>query len=395
MPHNCLKIAERKKRNTMLKTLKYFLLGLLLLIALIVVLVLVNPQFADNHDTPYLNLVAETEAPPPAESDILQRVLLFGDAGSSTMEPWQASLQKMSARALISPEKTAAVALGDNIYYMGFPNKDDGQKEWDESQLESIEHLDAQLKVAKVSGARFYFVPGNHDWYAGELNGMRTHITEYANEHDVAAEFRPLASDTLGAADAINLPGVSLVFIDSAALLTTDEIELEDAMVTLKEAFDSIRESHPDNLIIVNQHHPLETMGQHAGYMTHFAYWFFIKALSLFVNVEAEDTYHPNYIRIINALDNAMKPYENVIHAGGHDHSLQVFRRPHSHGPEYTIVSGAANTSKLSGVWHTDNSRFALSQEGFIELNVTANGTYLQVFDIDHEEARAGFWLSF
>ncbi|MFK7730085.1 MAG: metallophosphoesterase [Pseudomonadales bacterium] len=377
------------------RALKYFLLGLLLLILLIVVLVLINPQFADNHDTPYLNLVAEREAPPPVEGDILQRVLLFGDAGSSTIDPWQASLQKMSERALISPEKTAAVALGDNIYYMGYPNKETGQKEWDESQLESIEHLDAQLKVAKVSGARFYFVPGNHDWYAGELDGMRTHITEYANEHDVAAEFRPLASDTLGAADAINLPGVSLVFVDSSALLKSDENELKAAMLTLTESFDSIRETYPDNLIVVNQHHPLETMGQHAGYMTHFAYWFFIRALDLFTEVTAEDTYHPNYIRIINALDAAMKPYENVIHAGGHDHSLQVFRRPHSHGPEYTIVSGAANTSKLSGVWHTDNSRFALSQEGFVELNVTANGTYLQVFDIDHDEPRAGFWLSF
>lgn len=377
------------------KVLKHTLLGLLLLIVVIVVLVLVNPQFADNHDTPYLNLVAEKETPPPSENEILQRVLLFGDAGASSLEPWQASLQKMSQRALISPEKTAAVALGDNIYYMGYPNKDDGQKEWSESQLESIEHLDAQLKVAKVSGARFYFVPGNHDWYAGELDGMRTHITEYANEHDVAAEFRPLPSDTLAAADAINLPGVSLVFVDSSALLKTDDSELEAAMLTLTDTFANIRETHPDNLIVVNQHHPIETMGQHAGYMTHFAYWFVIRSLDLFTDVSAEDTYHPNYVRIINALDAAMKPYENVIHAGGHDHSLQVFRRPHSHGPEYTIVSGAANTSKLSGVWHTDNSRFALSQEGFIELNVTENGTYLQVFDIHHEEPRAGFWLSF
>ncbi len=379
----------------MRKALKYVLLGLLLIIALIVILVVINPQFANNHDTPYLNLVSEWQSPPPAEDEILQRVLLFGDAGASSMEPWQASLEKMSTRALISPRKTAAVALGDNIYYMGFPNMEGSQTEWNEDQLESIEHLDAQLQMAKVSGARFYFVPGNHDWYAGELEGMRTHITEYANEHDVSAEFRPLASDTLAAADAINLPGVSLVFVDSSALLTTNEDQLAAAMLSLTNAFDSIRETYPDNLIVVNQHHPLETMGQHAGYMTHFAYWFFIRALDLFTDVSAEDTYHPNYVRIINALDAAMKPYENIIHAGGHDHSLQVFRRPHGHAPEYTIVSGAANTSKLSGVWHTDNTRFALSQEGFIELNVTADGTYLQVFDIHHSEPRAGFWLSF
>ena len=59
-----------------------------------------------------------------------------------------------------------------------------------------------------------------------------------------------------------------------------------------------------------------------------------------------------------------------------------------------TIVSGPGNLNKISGVWHGENTRFALSREGFIELNVTANGTYLQVFDIEREGAIEGFWLA-
>ena len=40
-----------------------------------------------------------------------------------------------------------------------------------------------------------------------------------------------------------------------------------------------------------------------------------------------------------------------------------------------------------------ENSRFALSQEGFVELAVTASGVHFSVFDIHHEDAVAGFWL--
>ena len=58
-------------------------------------------------------------------------------------------------------------------------------------------------------------------------------------------------------------------------------------------------------------------------------------------------------------------------------------------------MSGAANSNKVSGVRHNENTRFALSQEGFMELNITSDGVYLQVFDIHTDGPVAGFWLSF
>jgi hypothetical protein len=98
---------------------------------------------------------------------------------------------------------------------------------------------------------------------------------------------------------------------------------------------------------------------------------------------------------MVDGINQITSAYDHVIFAGGHDHNLQVFRRPFDHGPEYTIVSGAGNTSKITGVWHSDNTRFALAQEGFIELNVTETGTHLSVFDIHNEDAVSQFWLSF
>ena len=74
-------------------------------------------------------------------------------------------MAKVAARASMLPEQTIVIALGDNIYYEGFPRKEAGQQEWTDDQLESISYLDAQLKVAEVSGASLYLVPGNHDWF--------------------------------------------------------------------------------------------------------------------------------------------------------------------------------------------------------------------------------------
>ena len=128
----------------------------------------------------------------------------------------------------------------------------------------------------------------------------------------------------------------------------------------------------------------------------HFAYWIIIKTIyALYPEAMNEDTYAPIYMAMIADLDKVMGRYRRIMFAAGHEHSMQLFRRPHAreHGPEYTLVSGAGNSNKVSGVWHNDNTRFALSQEGFIELSVTGDGVYLQAFDIHTEGPVAGFWL--
>ena len=159
-------------------------LGLLIAFGLLVVAIIINPQINPNHDAPYLALQDEISGSAPNESEVVQRVILYGDAGHSTTEPWQASMAAVAERASISPSKTAIMALGDNIYMEGFPKMEDGQTEWTEEQLESISYLDSQLKVAKESGAALYLVPGNHDWYAEEVDGQAQHIAEYAKTHN-------------------------------------------------------------------------------------------------------------------------------------------------------------------------------------------------------------------
>ena len=376
--------------------LKKIALGLALLIAILAALIFINPQINPSHTSPYLNLQAERLAAPPAEGDIQQRVILYGDAGHSTTEPWQPSMAYVARRASLSPAKTAVVALGDNIYMRGYPRKEEGQEDWTEDQLESISFLDAQLRVATESGARMIFVPGNHDWYATELDSQAGHIARFAEDNRVDTRFQPHVTGQPPYPEFVNLVGVSLVFLDSEWLLHAEGEQRERALATLDAAMASIRATHPQNLIVLNAHHPLETMGQHGGYLAEFSYWFFITLIhSLFPEAADEDTPSPIYQQMIADLNRVMSKYQRVIYAAGHEHSLQVFRGggPQRGGAQYTLVSGAANSNKLSGVWHNDNTRFALSQEGFMELNLTDAGVYLQVFDVHSEDPVAGFWL--
>jgi hypothetical protein len=241
-----------------MKTIKRVLLGLLLVIVLLVVAFMVNPQFAPNHDTPYLTLQNEAVAPAPKEADVIQRVILYGDAGHSTLDPWQASVAKVSERASISPGKTVVVALGDNIYMMGYPAKEEGQTEWDEDQLESISFLDAQLQVSKVSGVPMFFVPGNHDWYATEVASQAAHIAQYAKDNNVPVAFRPHIEGQPPLPESADFPGVSLVFVDSEWLILNDAATTAPAYQKLDDELARIRRDHPDNLIVINQHHPME-----------------------------------------------------------------------------------------------------------------------------------------
>lgn len=372
-------------------------IGFLLIIGVLIALVLVNPQINPSHTSPFLALDKETTAPAPAEADIVQRVILYGDAGHSSREPWQASMLKVAQRASIAPDKSTVVALGDNIYMQGYPQKEEDQTEWDEDQLESISFLDAQLRVAKESGADMYLVPGNHDWYATELQSQSEHVARYAEQHGVNTRFEPFHGGDIQYPTAAELPGVTLIFIDSEWLLRAEGTQRSKALGRLDLLMRTSRKNHPDKLLLLTAHHPLETMGQHAGYLAEFAYWFFIKTIFMvFPEAADEDTYSPIYQAMITDINAVTGKYERVIYAAGHEHSLQVFHHHQGEGtgPEYSLVSGAANSNKISGVWHTPNTRFALSQEGFMELSLTNQGTYLQVWDIHNEAPVAGFWLA-
>lgn len=158
--------------------------------------------------------------------------------------------------------------------------------------------------------------------------------------------------------------------------------------------FALIREQQPENLIIVAQHHPLVTEGPHGGYLSDFRYWLIMNILyQVFPEAASQDTQDPNYQEMIKAQNRVMSKYDRVIHAAGHEHSLQLMQPLDGSSASYLLVSGAGNSNKVSGIWHNDSSRFAHSKEGFLELDITASGVYFRAFSVDKKNPTAEFWL--
>ena len=372
--------------------MKKILLSLLVIVAVLVGLLYFNPQVKPAHIEPYLALGEESQAPAPDAIDVIQRVILYGDAGHSSTDPWQPSMAKVAARASQFPDRTTVIALGDNIYYQGFPRKEVGQQEWTEDQLESISYLDAQLRVAKVSGASLYLVPGNHDWYAMEVNSQALHIEQYGRDNNAQVFFEPREREGMTLPKSLNFLGVSIIFVDSQWWLTGDKQHKSEA--AMAEQFARIREKHPENLIIVAQHHPLVTEGPHGGYLSDFRYWLIMNILyQVFPEAASQDTQDPNYQLMIQAQNRVMSQYDRVIHAAGHEHSLQLMQPLDDRSASYLLVSGAGNSNKVSGIWHNERSRFAHSTEGFLELDITTSGVYFRAFSIDKKTPTAEFWL--
>jgi hypothetical protein len=121
-------------------------------------------------------------------------------------------------------------------------------------------------------------------------------------------------------------------------LIKANEPEFQDAMVHLNNLLASAQQKHPDNLILVTAHHPIETMGPHNKYYTSAYYKTAITVLSLFVEND-QDTDHSRYQRLIDGLELTLGRFDKVVYAAGHDHNLQVFKDQADKAPQYRLVS--------------------------------------------------------
>ena len=205
-------------------------ISLILLVGLLASCEPINP----SHEQPWSPEGIDTKVS-AGDLELLSRTILIGDAGSSIIDPLEASLDFASEIAGQAPEKTSVIMLGDNIYLQGYPSLEAGQSEFDEDQREDISHLDAQLEIAKRSKAEMFFVPGNHDWYAEELDGQARHIDRAAKEHNIKAKFVPHNEGHAPAPQVQHRAGISYVFIDSQWLIVNSASEVTAAMTALQQ----------------------------------------------------------------------------------------------------------------------------------------------------------------
>ena len=145
------------------------------------------------------------------------------------------------------------------------------------------------------------------------------------------------------------------------------------AVAELSKALADAANSSKDLEVIVATHHPLATHGVHGQW-----YRFF-----------NQDLRGPKNRRMVKAirrayLESGTRP---LIHAAGHDHSLQVLRGSDEvsaggRDPHYNLVSGAGSWEKLQAVGDGGDTLFAHEHTGFMVVDFMKDGSvFLQVIE--------------
>jgi hypothetical protein len=321
--------------------------------------------------------------PEPKRSEIEVSILLIGDAGAPDPNG-ETVLDALTARAreLTGPPGSApgsqpevvVVFLGDNIYPDGMLAPASGRRS------DAERRLDAQLEVLKQSGAKGYFIAGNHDWDEEGPHGWEAvkRQTEYINRTTAGlAEMLPGNGDPMPRARAHGR-GL-IIFLDTQWWLhpgAKPDVP-EDQVLGAIDGL--LAGAEPDQVVIVVGHHPLATRGPHGGNLEWQDYVLFPIALFRLMGFSPQDLANSNYRQLVDTLESLMGDRPR-IYASGHEHSLQVFRP--GHGPRYLLVSGAGSETNLTPVSRDSRTTlFAYEHAGFMELDILRDGqVFLRIF---------------
>ena len=357
-----------------------------------------------SHKTPYLG---ETGQSPTSsgvpEEQIMQRVLLVGDAGEPKIkgcddrESCEPVLDVMEHWAQKRPggRPPFTVFLGDNIYPGGLPNEDNPRR-----RLRAERKLNAQTSVLVNSQSRGILIPGNHDW-GGTFGGYpenwvrQFEYLQQARERQMAEygqAFVAVPDLESGcpwpiSIDETELRGVTIIVMDTQWWLTPDDMKgieacertsaesIKGAETRTLAALDKLLREANGRHVIVATHHPMASHGVHGGSLRFFT----------------QDLRGNRYQRLIKAIekvyyDSGARP---LIHAAGHDHALQVLRGDDKAASgtisaKYNLVSGAGSQAKVQPVGSGDDTMFAHQSAGFMIVDFMRNGdVFLQVIEPD------------
>jgi len=330
------------------------------------------------------------------KSKVRQRVFLIGDAGDP--QPAEPVLEALQARVKIATEKgekSAIVFLGDNAYPHGLPAEEG--KEHDIAK----DRLDQQIRVVTRSGAKGYFIPGNHD---GERYGLQPQ-ERYVNARlKRIGGFLPKSGRIVS--KPVDLDGVRLVMLDTNEWLKLAAESKSQAKPVSE--LKSLIGSAGRREVMVLGHHPLQTHGVHGGFYD-WSYHLFpqkdgpLKRIPLplpivgslfplFVNnahfdkglrlgPRKEDLHSRAYQSMVKSIDEALAAKRPLIYAAGHDHNLQVLEGQ-KHGAQYILVSGLGSTGNETTVTHRGDTLFSHLHPGFMSVEFMRDSSvWLEVIE--------------
>ncbi len=304
-----------------------------------------------SYQTQYLDRADKQNIFPDKEVDKV--FYLVGDAGLSPMNGMSQGL--IAFHDYISDKDTKedyTLFLGDNIYPAGLPKIEHKYRGYAENML------NAQVKSVENFKGQTIFIPGNHEWYAGGVTGVRLeekYIKEALNENS----FFPENGCPLKSIDVSET--IQMIIVDTQWYLENWDHHPtinEDCVIKTRERLmleleGEIKKAQGKTIVFA-MHHPMYTNSTHGGQFALEKHLFPIQKkipmpglASLVAQIRAQggvsiqDRYNELYNDLMDRLENLATENGNIIFVSGHEHTLQYI----DNGNIKQIVSGSGSKS--------------------------------------------------
>ncbi|NNC45179.1 MAG: phosphoesterase, partial [Winogradskyella sp.] len=310
------------------------------------------------------------------DKEIDKTFYLVGDAGKSPIGGMSGALKAFNNYVATKETKgDYTIYLGDNIYPAGLPEKESKKRAIAEN------HLDAQITAVSNFKGRTIFIPGNHDWYANGLKGLKRQ-EKYIEDALGKNAFQPENGCPLESIDVSDT--VQLIIIDSEWYLENwndhptinDECEIKTRERFFIEIEGELKKAQ-NKTIVFAMHHPMYTNGSHGGKYAAIKHLFplqekiplpflgsVITQLRTQGGVSIQDRYNERYNSLMNRIETMAIDSKNLVFVSGHEHTLQYIEQDRIK----QIVSGSGVKESYAEL--SNNGLFSTGQQGFAELTI-------------------------
>ena len=342
----------------------------------------------------------------PDTLKLVHTVYLLGDAGESPDGEVLPAIKFFNKMLKEAPANSAAIILGDNIYYEGMPKKNTGYLR-EEAEHDLAVQLDG-LKQSNFKGKPI-IIMGNHDWGQKDpLKGLERQ-TKFIDDYLQRGEDVVFPKPGCGDPTTVELSeDLVVICLDSKWWIEdwnkipdiNDGCEVNSRALFLEYFADQISD-HKGKNIIIALHHPPYTNGPHGGEYTWDSHLFPLRAVNKHLWIPMPvigtvansarasvgtdtDKSHPQYQSLMKGLIDIVDRQDSVIFVSGHEHTLQYFEV----GKQRYIVSGSG--AKTSPARAGKGALFTTGGYGHSVLYYYEDGSVYTEFYVANEDGESG-----